>query len=184
MGQMNGKVLDYTTRTKNCRFCSCAQKNGKISKKHDCRVNHYASSKAMEPTSAVHLFNKSLESKVKLSTYTGDDDSTTAAHIRENVSYPVEKWTDIIHAKRSLTVRLINLSQRNKFVNSSTLSLKVINYLTKCFSYAFNQNKGVSSNLKQSLESIIPHSFGDHVLCNEKWGGANKRKNYKHSDLP
>ena len=106
---------------------------GKEAKHHNCRLNHTASSKAMEPMAAVHLFTESLNSKVKLSVYVGDEDSTTAAHIKEKVPYPVEKWTDIVHTKRSLTTRLYNLSQHGKFVNSSTLSQKVINYLVKCF---------------------------------------------------
>ena len=50
---------------------------------------------------AVHLFTESLNSNVKLLVYVGDNDSTTAAHIKQKVSYPVEKWTDILHAKRS-----------------------------------------------------------------------------------
>ena len=49
----------------------------------------------MEPLAAVDLFTWSLKSNVKLSIYTGDDDSTTAAHIKQKVPYPVEKWTDI-----------------------------------------------------------------------------------------
>ena len=128
MGLTYGKVMDYTTRTKSCRVCTNAKKTGKEAKQHNCRVNHTASSKAMEPMAAVHLFTKSLNSDVKLSVYVGDEDFTTAAHIKENFPYPVEKWTDIVHAKRSLTTRLYNLSQRGKFVNSSTLSQKVINY--------------------------------------------------------
>ena len=94
----------------------------------------------MEPMAAVQLFTESLNSNVKLSVYVGDEDSTTAAHIKEKVPYPVEKWTDIVHAKRSLTTRLYNLSQHGKFVNSSTLSQKVINYLVKCFAYSVSQN--------------------------------------------
>ena len=98
---------------------------------------------------AVHLFTESLNSNVKRSVYAGDEDSTTAAHIKEKVPYPVEKWTDIVHAKRSLTTtRLYNLSQRGKFVNSSTLSQKVINYLVKCFSYSVSQNKGIHQPFK------------------------------------
>ena len=104
----------------------------------------------MEPMAAVHLFTESLNSNVKLSVYVGDEDSTTAAHIKEKVPYPVEKWTDIVHAKRSLTTRLYNLSQRGKFVNSSTLSQKVINYLVKCFTYSVSQNKGNPSALQKS----------------------------------
>ena len=109
----------------------------------------------MEPMAAVHLFTESLNSNVKLSVYVGDEDSTTAAHIKEKVPYPVEKWTDIVHAKRSLTTRLYNLSQRGKFVNSSTLSQKVINYLVKCFAYSVSQNKGNPSALQKSLKCIL-----------------------------
>ena len=185
MGLTYGKVMDYTTRTKSCRVCTNAKKTGKEAKQHNCRVNHTASSKAMEPMAAVHLFTESLNSNVKLSVYVGDEDSTTAAHIKEKVPYPVEKWTDIVHAKRSLTTRLYNLSQRGKFVNSSTLSQKVINYLVKCFAYSVSQNKGNPSALQKSLKCILPHSFGNHENCNESWCGAKKDPiNYKHSDLP
>ena len=112
------------------------------------------SSKAMEPMAAVHLFNESLNSNVKLSVYVGDEDSTTAAHIKEKVPYPLEKWTDIVHAKRLLTTRLYNLSQCGKFVNSSTLSQKVINYLVKCFTYSVSQNKGNLSAVQKAFYHI------------------------------
>ena len=82
-----------------------------------------------------------------LSLYVKDDDSTSGAHIKEKVTSCVETWTDIVHAKRSLTMRLCNLSQRGKFVNSFTLSEKVINYLVKCFTYSVSQNKGNQSAL-------------------------------------
>ena len=110
---------------------------GKKPKAHDCRKNHEASSKAMEPAAAVELFNRAPDQSVKFSVYTGDDDSTTEAHIREKVTYEVEKNSDIIHMKRSLTTRLYNLSQNEKFDNCSPLSQKVINYLVKCFSYCY-----------------------------------------------
>ena len=47
------KVLNYTTRTKSCRFCDGAQAMGKQPKAHNCRKNHEASSKAIEPAVAV-----------------------------------------------------------------------------------------------------------------------------------
>ena len=104
--------------------------------------NHIASSKAMELASAVEMFNNAIKQNVKYSVYTGDDDSTTEAHIRQKVNYEVEKLSDVVHMKRSLTTRLYNLRQHGKFPNSSTLSQKVINYLVKCFSYSIAQNKG------------------------------------------
>ena len=110
MGLTTGKVLDFATKTKTCRICKNATKAGKKANVHDCRLNHSASSKAMEPQAAIDLFTRSLKSTVKLSVYTGDDDSTTAAHIKQKVPYPVEKWTDIVHAKRSLSTKLYNSS--------------------------------------------------------------------------
>ena len=83
----------------------------------------------MEATAAVELFKNVTKSNVKFSTYTGDDDSTTDFHLKQKVPYDVEKWSDIVHTKRSFTTRLYNLSQRSKFPNCSILSQKVINYL-------------------------------------------------------
>ena len=75
--------MDYTTRTKSWRVCANVKKTGKVAKHHNCRLSHTASSKVTEPMAAVHLFTESLNSKVKLSVYIVDEDSTTAAHIKE-----------------------------------------------------------------------------------------------------
>ncbi|XP_078372624.1 uncharacterized protein LOC144656263 [Oculina patagonica] len=185
MGLSTGKVLDYTTKNKACRTCDEAKKAGKQPKEHDCRKNHSGSSKSMEPLSAVELFNKVTESNVKFSTYTGDDDSTTECHLKQNVPYGVEKWSDTVHTKRSLTTRLYNLSQRGKFPNSSVLSQKVINYLVKCFTYCVAQNKGDVANMKIAIQSIVPHAFGNHTGCRETWCRHKKDpSNYNHRDLP
>ena len=187
MGLTTGKFLDFETKTKTCRICKNAMKAGKKANVHDCCLNHSASSKAMEPKAAVDLFTRNLKSNVKLSVYAGDDDSTTATHIKQKVPYPVEKWTDIVHAKRSLSTRLYNLAQRGKFANSSVLSQRVVtcSYLVKCFSYCITQNKGNPSALQKELKTIVPHTFGDHECCNESWCRAKQDPlNYKHSDLP
>ena len=109
-------VLDYTTRTKSCRFCDSAKAMGKQPKAHDCRNNHEASSKAMEPAAAVELFNRAPDQSVKFSVYTGDDDSTTEAHIREKVTYEVEKtvtlyiWKDPSQHVYTTLVKMKNLT--------------------------------------------------------------------------
>ena len=185
MSLTTGKVLDYTTKIKACRYCDAAKKAGRPPKNHDCRKNHSGSSKAMEATAAVELFKNVTKSNVKFSTYTGDDDSTTEFHLKQNVPYDVEKWSDTVHTKRSLTTRLYNLSQRSKFPNCSILSQKVINYLVKCFAYCIAQNKGNHSNMKTAMQNIVPHAFGDHRDCAESWCGFKKDPvNYNHRDLP
>ena len=104
----------------------------------------------MEPIVACELWNAASKQHAKFSTYVGDDDTTTLSHLTENVPYNVEKWSDIVHAKRSLTTRLYNLSSKCKYQNSSVLSQKVINYLAKCFSYCIAQNSDRDS-LKKKL---------------------------------
>ena len=150
MGLTTGKVLDFATKTKTHRICKNAMKAGKKATVHDHGLNHSASSKAMEPQAAIDLFTHSLKSNVKLSLYTGDDDSTTAAHIKQKVPYPVKKWTDIVHAKRSLSTRLYNLAQRGKFANSSVLSQRVVGYLVKCLATALLKTKEIPQPFKKN----------------------------------
>ena len=139
----------------------------------------------MEREVACQLWCSAPDAGVKFSTYIGDDDSTTLADIHSKVPYGVEKWTDIIHAKRSLTTRLYNLKDRFKNPNCSILSSKVINYFSKCFSYAISQNVGEPENLRANLKCIVPHAFGNHAICDISWCGFKKSPaTYKHTDLP
>ena len=137
---------------------------GKGTTTYNCRKNHKGSSKSMESSVACELWNKAPLSNTRYTIYVGDDDTTTLCQMQEKVPYGVEKWSDITHAKRSLTTRLYNISQHNKFTDCSPLTQKVINYLAKCFSYCVAQNKGNPVELKKSLSEIIPH--------------------YTHKDLP
>lgn len=185
MGLKTGKVLSYATRCKACRICESSKKSGKVAKTDDCRKNHVGSSKSVERDVAVELWTNALDSGTQFSTYVGDDDSTTIADILNKVPYNVEKWSDTIHTKRSLTTRLFNLKDRFKIQNCSTLSNKVINYYAKCFSYVVAQNAGNPELLKSGINSIVPHSFGEHSLCDISWCGFQKcPERYKHTDLP
>ena len=140
--------------------------------------------KSMESSVACELWNKAPMSNTRYTIYIGDDDSPTLSQMHENVPYGVTKWSDITHIKRSLTTRLYNISE-HKFSNCSTLSQKVINYLTKCFSYCIAQNKGNHVQLKNSLKQIVPHAFGDHNLCNSSWCKfSDNPTTYRHKGLP
>ena len=134
---------------------------------------------------ACELWSKAPQSGVKFCIYVGDDDSTTLADIKNKVPYSVEKWSDIVHAKRSLNYRLYNLRDHFKGSNCSVLSPKVINYLTKIFSYCINENVGDSNSLKKDIKNIVPHAFGDHICCDNAWCGYKQNPAaYKHTELP
>ena len=182
MGTNTGKVLDYATRTKLCRKCNSATS---LNTPHDCRKNHTGLSKSMEPDVAVELFQRAPNSNVKYSTYTGDDDTTTLSHIVQKVSYPVDKQSDTVHTKRSLTSKLYTLKDTQKFPGCSTLSPKVISYLGNCFGYCVAQNKRDEGKLKEGIRNIVPHAFGNHDNCSVSWCRYKVNPvGYKHSELP
>ena len=124
-------------------------------KKHDCRKNHTGSSKSMEPDVAVDLFKRAVENNVKYNIYTGDDDATTQAHIRDQVPYEVEKYSDTVHTKRSLVSKLYALKSNKKFPGCSQLSVKVIGYLGKCFGYCVAQHKNNPRLFKLPFKTLF-----------------------------
>ena len=87
--------------------------------------------------------------------------------------------------KRSSTTRLYNLSHNITFAGSSILSQKVTNYLVKCFSYGVAQNKGNPKAIQATINCFVPHAFGDHRNCDNKWCKFKQDPaSYKHHDLP
>ena len=104
---------------------------------------------------------------------------------REEVSYQVEKWSDTVHAKRTLVNHLYKLKSERSFPGGeSVLSNKEIEYFGKCFSYAVAQNAGNVDGLKQSIQLIVPHAFGVHENCKEWCAYKKDSATYKHKDLP
>lgn len=184
LGVKTGKVLDFATRNKTCRTCAASRKPDKPTS-HDCRKNHTGSAKIMESSVACQLFQRAPARGIKYDQYIGDDDSTTFSYLKTNVPYGLEKISDFIHTKRSLNTRLYNLSQRQKFPDSSVLSQKVVNYLVKCFSYCVHQHKNQPAELAIAIQWIVPHAFGDHKNCNPSWCRYKQYPTeYIHHELP
>lgn len=134
----------------------------------------------MESDVACELFQRAPTRGIKYDKYIGDDDSTTLAQLKTKVPYGLEKLSDFIHTKRSLYTRLYNLSQRQKFDNSSILSQKVINHLLRRFSYCVHQHRNQPQELSQ-----IPYTFGNHENCSLKWCRYKQDPaGYMHNELP
>ena len=168
IGLRSGKVIAYGTRTKRCAVCEAATRDGSTPRLHDCRLNWSGSSKAMEPDVKAQLAKTcAVKYGAEVAILVGDDDSATIKKVRENVTHTVEKWSDIVHAKRSFVNNLYTLQPQHK----GHLSSKVIDYLQKCFGYALKQNKDNVEGVKRSLKAIVPHAFGKHNDCNISWCG-------------
>ena len=139
----------------------------------------------MEPDVAVDLFKRAVENNVKYNIYTGDDDAATQAHIKDEVPYEVEKYSDTVHTKRSLVSKLYALKLNKKFPGCSQLSVKVIGYLGKCFGYCVAQYKNNPQALQIAIQNIVPHAFGKHQNCDDVWCHYREDPaSYNHNDLP
>ena len=80
----------------------------------------------MEANVCTELVKACREShKAQVAILVGDDDSSTIKKVRENVNHNVDKWSDIVHAKRAFGSSYYNLQKTHK------LSGKVIDYLQK-----------------------------------------------------
>ena len=62
----------------------------------------------------LHVLNSCGEKKTVVSVLVGDDDSSTISKVRQNVEHEVEKWSDIVHAKRSFGSSLYSIKTQNK----------------------------------------------------------------------
>ena len=138
----------------------------------------------MEPDAAVELFNRAPTPGVKFQ-FTQVMMTPQQRHTYvKKVAYNVEKFSDIIHMKRSLTTRVYNLSQNAKFDNCSPLSQKVINHLVKCFSYAIAQNKGDSKGIQAALKCHCLRKCSRGWKCGSADFDETRSRSWPYWDIP
>ena len=98
-----------------------------------------------------------------VSVLVGDEDSSTICKVRKNVEHEVEKWSDVVHAKRSFGSSLYSIKTQNK-----SLTDMVIQYFQQCFGYTLRQNmddEGVENGLSSLsrpmlMVTILPVATG------------------------
>ena len=125
------------------------------------------------------LLNSCEEKNAVVSVLVGDDDSSTISKVRRNVEHEVEKWSDVVHAKRSFGSSLYSIKTQNR-----SLTDMVIWYFQWCFGYTLKQNKDDEEGVQNGLKSIVPHAYGDHSSCGNWCGYLKNPASYKHTGLP
>lgn len=88
-------------------------------------------------------------------------------------------FSDKNHVKKNIVKRLYELRSKHK-----ELSIKVVNAISKNFSYMVSQNKGNVSGIENGLKALVGHLFGDHECWSSSWCGYQRDKAYQHSNLP
>ncbi|CAG2191810.1 unnamed protein product [Mytilus edulis] len=81
--------------------------------------------------------------------------------------------------KKLLGNSLYEIKKKHK-----TLTIKVIQYLQRCFNYILAQGKGNPDMIKQSILALSGHPFGQHQSCNNSWCRFLDNPNEKFSSLP
>ena len=137
------------------------------------------SAKSMEASVCVDLLKDTHSEEHRVKCVVMDDDTTTLAHIRKEYDPDITKWSDINHAKKSLTNSLYSLAKTHKKISS-----KVIGYFKKCYSYVLAQNKNDEVSVQKGLRSIIPHVFGDNSSCGSWCGFLKHGAAYRYTSLP
>ena len=125
------------------------------------------------------LLNSCGEKNALVSVLVGDDDSSSISKVRKNAEHEVEKWSDVVHTKRSFGSSLYSIKTQNK-----SLTYMVIRYFQRCCGYALKQNKDDEEGVRNGLKSIMPHAYGDHSSCGNWCGYLKNPASYKHRGLP
>jgi len=95
-------------------MCSFHTNKGQEPPKHDCRKNWLGSSKAMESSVAVDMIKEVEEQSAEVSVLIIDDHTTTMARIRQSISHPVHKWSDLNHTKHTLEIVCMHCKKSTK----------------------------------------------------------------------
>ncbi|XP_068751110.1 uncharacterized protein [Montipora capricornis] len=133
----------------------------------------------MEADVCIDLVKSCGAKNAVVSVLVGDDDSSTISKVRQNVEHEVEKWSDVVHAKRSFGSSLYSIKTQNKILTDM-----VIRYFQRCFGYALKQNKDNEEGVRNGLKSIVPHNYSDHSSCANWCGYLKNPASYKHRGLP
>ncbi|KAL4229628.1 hypothetical protein ACF0H5_010015 [Mactra antiquata] len=112
----------------------------------------------------------------------GDGDTTLLSRLKNNQGIILKKRFDKNHVMKNIGKSLY-LLQNEKGIKLSKIS---ITHLQKCISYALSKNSDDETGLKENLQAIIPHNFGEHHLCKPRFCGQLRSPNlqYIHRSLP
>lgn len=178
------KVVKSVVSHRTCGTCNWWRRNrpGEPVRSHECVRSHKGSARMMESVSGekgvVELGNEGTPVEY----LEGDGDTTLIARLRNNLNIEMKKRFDRNHVVKNVGKSLYALHS-NKQVK---LSKTTILHIEKCLKYAFATNQGEVEALRDNLKGIIPHQFGDHENCNERFCQYKRSPNvsYIHKGLP
>ena len=135
---------------------------GKQANEYDCHQKNSRSAKAMEACLSEEFFRKRDYSVIIT-----EEDASSEGKVKQNVNHDIEKWSDKSHVVVTFRKMLTSGKAQDFGKDSSKLSDSVTDYFAKMFSIAVSEKKDKPNKLKASSQAIVPHSFGDHKVCED-----------------
>ena len=166
-------------RCKQCRICDIAERKGRKPKPHKCQRNHTGSSKGMEAEMVVDMIRTVGNKGYQVTELAGDDDATGWSRAQNELKVKIKKRSDRNHVKTNVSKQLYALKTKEK-----GLSVKVINYIMRNFSYMLSQNQQNIQGIENGLKAVVGHMFGDHTFCDTHWCVFLENQTAKFRHLP
>ena len=186
-----GKVLDYKVFSKFCKACSVWEKRKnkddfelwKRSHQAECDVNFDGSAGAMEPAGIVELFKRSLQYRLRYTSYISDGDTKSFSILSAEQPYgndhKIEKLDCIGHVQKRLGTALRNLKtiyRGQKLSDGKTiggqgrLTKTLIDRLQNYYGLAIRNNKGNLQGMVKAVQAALLHNNSTdecprHHLC-------------------
>ncbi|XP_026666567.1 uncharacterized protein LOC113463857 [Ceratina calcarata] len=110
VGVLSRQILDYSTCNRKCKKCDM----GRTPLDHNCRLNYWDSSKAMEAHVAnKHVNNSSIlkSNNLQVGIFVGDDDSSSISACRAGSSHPIGKLSDTNHTSNGIKRQLYDIEK-------------------------------------------------------------------------
>lgn len=186
VGGESNKVLDNTVRSLYCAFCArWKSKEGttefeEAMEEHNstCLVNHNGSSASMEASSAVELFERSIETRGLLyKNFVGDGDSKAHKAVVKSDPYgpnnPVIKKECVGHVCKRMGSRLRNLLKKNPSLKGrGKLTGGEITKLTLYYGKAIRSNPTDKEKMRRAIWATYHHRVStdeepSHHFCPE-----------------
>ena len=180
---MEKKVCKAVIKHRTCGTCKYWQRNRHTNtvRPHRCVAYHTGSARMIESVSGEQGLDELHNSGIAVEYIEGDGDSTMMARVRNK--YPhLKKRYDKNHVVKNVGKNFLGLQASKK----AKISRDTKRHIQKCLTYTLSKNQGDKDGLKENLESLIPHQFGDHSKCHERFCGskANPAVKYTHKSLP
>lgn len=178
------KVVKSIISHRTCGTCNWWRRNkpGHVVRPHKCVRSHTGSARLMESVSGEKGVVQLAEEGTPVEYLEGDGDNTLIARLRNNRNIDMKKRFDRNHVVKNVGKRLYALHHQKGI----KLSKIVILHLEKCLKYAFARNQGNKQALRENLKALVPHQFGDHSLCNDRFCVFKRTpsETYIHHSLP